>query len=571
MEASSSAVRLENDAGIASDGVLTSADVDNFDFTVGNPMDRPPLLKFHELEDLRRFVQRWAVTHGYKLPTGNSGGNRNVYLRCSLAGEDSKKPQSDRQRMVSGHKPTAEGCQNFPWEIRIKDHLHHNHGPMDVEYQVLHRQMDPALADEAVRMASLGGCTGGLDADDQLNASCEPGEKEDAQSNVLSGADHQATASRSGSDTGGCATGSILEQPPSGQAMETADVELPSDLEQMIPQVIVKPSSASLMPQEWIANPAHGPDHQAVLPQLVAQAKPSAQEPSNPTQMTTNMDIGNVLDPIVPLDGPRFLTCAEDGACLPQVPETNEMQPVVPATTPKRKRIRPKRIYKPKETVDQSGPQGAPSNLQSCAEVTREEKDIPCKPPGEDSKYNPPGYGNCGYSCIAHVLAGEKPESPYSKPDGWLHVRRDLLHELHQDPAHWSRKFGGDKQLKLVCESLEVPEGSTHVPCSKWLARLEMGPVIANAYNRPIVFVTGDVLAGCITNLPTLHPPPPKPLGPIFLAFTGGNHWELVVGKQGLLPIPPPTLPRRQPNILLAQWVQAIQSNIDLHNKFKTE
>ncbi|KAA1117105.1 hypothetical protein PGTUg99_035835 [Puccinia graminis f. sp. tritici] len=99
MEASSSAVRLENDAGIASDGVLTSADVDKFDFTVGNPMDRPPLLKFHELEDLRRFVQRWAVTHGYKLPTGNSGGNRNVYLRCSLAGEDSKKPQSDRQRM----------------------------------------------------------------------------------------------------------------------------------------------------------------------------------------------------------------------------------------------------------------------------------------------------------------------------------------------------------------------------------------------------------------------------------------------------------------------------------------
>ncbi|KAA1069477.1 hypothetical protein PGT21_025983 [Puccinia graminis f. sp. tritici] len=92
-------------------------------------------------------------------------------------------------------------------------------------------------ASESEYVSSSAGCTGGLDADDQPNASCEPWEKEDAQSNVVSGADHQATASRSGSDTGGCAKGSILEQPHSGQAMETADVELPSDLEQMIPQV----------------------------------------------------------------------------------------------------------------------------------------------------------------------------------------------------------------------------------------------------------------------------------------------------------------------------------------------
>ncbi|KAA1068156.1 hypothetical protein PGTUg99_022203 [Puccinia graminis f. sp. tritici] len=86
-------------------------------------------------------------------------------------------------------------------------------------------------------VSSSAGCTGGLDADDQPNASCEPGENKEAESNVLSGEDHQATASRSGSDTGGCATGSSLEQPHSGQAMETADVELPSDLEKMIPQV----------------------------------------------------------------------------------------------------------------------------------------------------------------------------------------------------------------------------------------------------------------------------------------------------------------------------------------------
>ncbi|KAA1101741.1 hypothetical protein PGT21_028979 [Puccinia graminis f. sp. tritici] len=91
-------------------------------------------------------------------------------------------------------------------------------------------------ASESEDVSSSAGCTGGSDADDQPNASCEPLEKEDAQSNVVSGADHQATASRSGSDTGGCATGSNLQQPHSGQAMETEDVELPSDLEQIIPQ-----------------------------------------------------------------------------------------------------------------------------------------------------------------------------------------------------------------------------------------------------------------------------------------------------------------------------------------------
>ncbi|KAA1069237.1 hypothetical protein PGT21_017328 [Puccinia graminis f. sp. tritici] len=96
-------------------------------------------------------------------------------------------------------------------------------------------------ASESEDDSSSAGCTGGSDADDQPNASCEPLEKEDAQANVVFGADHQATASRSGSDTGGCATGSNLQQPHSGQAMETADVELPSDLVQMIPQVCAFP------------------------------------------------------------------------------------------------------------------------------------------------------------------------------------------------------------------------------------------------------------------------------------------------------------------------------------------
>jgi hypothetical protein len=130
-------------------------------------MDPPPLYKFQIYEDLKRFVQTWAEAHGYKLPTGTSKPGKNVYFNCSLAGEDRNKPDTTRQRLsrnkrtgckfsISAHKPTAKARAGDPWEIRLKDHVSHNHGPMETQYEVLNRRVDPQLETEALRMASLG-------------------------------------------------------------------------------------------------------------------------------------------------------------------------------------------------------------------------------------------------------------------------------------------------------------------------------------------------------------------------------------------------------------------------------
>ncbi|EFP87832.2 uncharacterized protein PGTG_14547 [Puccinia graminis f. sp. tritici CRL 75-36-700-3] len=105
LEAPLSGMQLNNAGGSTVEGVppsgrvLTSLDVDNFDFSVGNPMDPPPLYRFHEYKDLKRFAKRWARAHKYKLVTGSSKTGKNGYLKCSLAGEDRNKPDTNRQRL----------------------------------------------------------------------------------------------------------------------------------------------------------------------------------------------------------------------------------------------------------------------------------------------------------------------------------------------------------------------------------------------------------------------------------------------------------------------------------------
>ena len=130
-------------------------------------MDPPPLYRFHEYKDLKRFAKRWARAHEYKLVTGSSKTGKNGYLKCSLAGEDRNKPNTNLQRLsrnkrigcrfrISAHKPTSKDRPNEPWEIRMVEDLSHNHGPMETQYEVLNQRLDPALETEALRMASLG-------------------------------------------------------------------------------------------------------------------------------------------------------------------------------------------------------------------------------------------------------------------------------------------------------------------------------------------------------------------------------------------------------------------------------
>lgn len=130
------------------------------------PLDEPPHYKFNNVDDLKKFAQTWGQAHAYRLPVSKSKAGKNIYMDCSLSGEDPRPAGVERIResknrrcncpfRVSGHKSSAEGHKNDPWELRGSK-LPHNHGPIDIQYEVVHKGLPPDAQDEVGRLYSLG-------------------------------------------------------------------------------------------------------------------------------------------------------------------------------------------------------------------------------------------------------------------------------------------------------------------------------------------------------------------------------------------------------------------------------
>jgi hypothetical protein len=182
------------------------------------------------------------------------------------------------------------------------------------------------------------------------------------------------------------------------------------------------------------------------------------------------------------------------------------------------------------------------------------------------SVYNPEGDGNCGYACVAHALAAERPESPYAKANGWYQVRLDMLVEMESNRLHWTRKLGGPAEFDKAYQRIHMDGPKFAAPHSKWMSRLDAGPILANTYNRPFVFVTNDQAAGCMTFIPATIPPGAKPLGPIFLALINNNHWIHLIMKRTLVPFPPPHIPRLFHKYPSAGWLSCIEPSTSLYH-----
>ncbi|EHS64077.1 uncharacterized protein PGTG_22034 [Puccinia graminis f. sp. tritici CRL 75-36-700-3] len=381
-------------------------------------------------------------------------------------------------------------------------------------------------------------------------------------------------------DVHGCSrAGTPTDPPPAGGVPDgPEDAELPSGLEEVFAELAKSEHVNAPKRFNTVADSLPNPEEHPI-------PSPSSPEvgPGHDTVMAPpGAPVGQVRRPPAPITrghGPQFRTWPEEGTCL-GVETTNACK----AIPTKPKRIRPKRIWLPpptEVTPENGGESGTAANGETgtithpgivnnsqgydIAEIShgapKDPDDVGPQaaqgivtdhgPPHEaplvtapkameashnelpawvqkhvQSTYDPPGDGNCGYSCVARHMALEKPESLYAKTNGWSQVRQDLLNELDNNKAHWTRRFGSENEYKRARESLVVDPNSTSVPYSKWMERLDMGPVLANAYNRPIVFLSADVNIGCITNLPSSKDPDPKPMGPILIAFTRGNHWE---------------------------------------------
>ena len=131
----------------------------------------------------------------------------------------------------------------------------------------------------------------------------------------------------------------------------------------------------------------------------------------------------------------------------------------------------------------------------------------------------------------------------------------------------WTRRLGGPQAYNNIYQQIKVNEPKDNSDCvgpDKWFSKLDAGPLVANAYNRPIVFLPGRGESRGTTFLPSTKPPGERPQDPIFLAFFGGNHWLLVNVKRGITPVLPPDVPRLFSNLPAGEWLTQMQPSVDL-------
>ncbi|KAI7936371.1 hypothetical protein MJO29_015674 [Puccinia striiformis f. sp. tritici] len=138
----------------ASDLPTLITDPQSYDFTTGEPMEPPRVTRFLTKDDLLRFCQLWAKTHGYAVCNSHSAAEKNVYIRCDRGGiyEGKKTNQSGRKTASSktdcpfklkGSIPTSKNITNKTWTLEVQEGTH-NHDPSPgASSHAAHRKLQP--------------------------------------------------------------------------------------------------------------------------------------------------------------------------------------------------------------------------------------------------------------------------------------------------------------------------------------------------------------------------------------------------------------------------------------------
>ncbi|KAI7941408.1 hypothetical protein MJO29_013482 [Puccinia striiformis f. sp. tritici] len=195
--------------------------------------------------------------------------------------------------------------------------------------------------------------------------------------------------------------------------------------------------------------------------------------------------------------------------------------------------------------------------------------------------FNPLGDGNCGFRCLAKALE-------YTD-DGWFRVRQEMAKEVEANLPFYSKLQGGEASIKKIITALTVTKIKAKIPLSKraefatppspspfskrlFTSTFESynGQVIANTYQRPIVFISTESSG---TFLPSQLGPRDENviLNPLYLLHVDGNHWTLplVQAVNDIKPIPPILGSNKLASQRLHDraWKAELKKELDLYNQ----
>jgi hypothetical protein len=101
----------------------------------------------------------------------------------------------------------------------------------------------------------------------------------------------------------------------------------------------------------------------------------------------------------------------------------------------------------------------------------------------------------------------------------------------------------------------------------KWLDKLSHSHILANAYTRPIIFLS---ITQSTTFLPLcLGPEDSVNIEPIYMVHMINNHWILanIKAANGIKPIPPPFLVPNSNSESAKNWLTLLQKGCELYNQ----
>ncbi|POV94371.1 hypothetical protein PSHT_16256 [Puccinia striiformis] len=120
-------------------------DLKSYDFTVGEPMDAPPITRFMTMDSLVRFCQMWAKTHGVI-------DLESTRQREPKKGRKTASTKIDCPFELMGSIPTSQKITNKFWTLKVREGKH-NHDPSPgASSHAAHRRLLPEQVLEVGRL-----------------------------------------------------------------------------------------------------------------------------------------------------------------------------------------------------------------------------------------------------------------------------------------------------------------------------------------------------------------------------------------------------------------------------------